>query len=172
MKKFAVFAGLLMIFLIGCLGFSPNMINESFTLAGLYPKSEEDYLVQDSFPRISGSNIGISNLGASDIWWHYPIFQLGSYDQITNNIKYPDNPDEGTCMPASMCGAFYQDKEKMGPYEYGVDPVTGAPVQLKSNYPKPLEDELIDPNSGTRVGYFVTGSNLLPFETNVVNILY
>lgn len=170
MKKFMVFGGLFIIFIIGCLGLRLN-INENFALAGgPYPKSVEDYLVQDSFPRIDKN--GISNLGASDIWWHYPIFQLGSYDQITNNIKYPDNPDEGTCMPASMCGAFYHDKEKMGPYSYGADPITGAPVQLKSNYPQLLKDQLIDPNSGTRVGYFVTGSNLLPFQTNVVNILY
>ena len=41
-----------------------------------------DVLVQDTYP-ITGRN-GISNDGASDIWWHYPIFEVGSYKQITN----------------------------------------------------------------------------------------
>jgi hypothetical protein len=55
-------------------------------------------------------------------------------------------------MPASMCGALYKEK------------------QLKSNYIKPLPP--IDPNCGTRVGYFTTDVNLLPFRTDTPNILY
>lgn len=117
---------------------------------GKYPFSETDVLVEDTFP-LTGRK-GISNNGASNIWWHYPIFELGSYDQITNNIKYPNNPDEGTCMPASMCGALYKEK------------------QLKTNYITPLPP--INPNCGTRVGYFNTDINLLPFRTDVPNILY
>ena len=76
---------------------------------GEIPASEEDVLVQDTYP-ITGRN-GISNDGANDIWWHYPIFEVGSYKQITNNVRYPHNPDEGTCMPASMCGALYRNKK-------------------------------------------------------------
>ena len=53
---------------------------------------------------------GITNNSAYDIWWHYPVFKVGSFAQITNNLKYPNNPDEGTCMPASMCGSLYLDK--------------------------------------------------------------
>lgn len=139
----------------------------SNSLGGSYPKSEDEYLVQDSYKRIK--EIGISNNGSNDIWWNFPIFQLGSYAQITNNIRYPDNPDEGTCMPASMCGALYQPKEILGPHDYGVNENDG-PLQLNSNYVKPLPP--VDPNTGTRVGYFTTNSNLLPFNTDVVNILY
>ena len=117
---------------------------------GKYPFSETDVLVEDSYP-LTGRK-GISNNGADKIWWHYPIFEVGSYDQITNNIKYPNNPDEGTCMPASMCGALYKEK------------------QLKSNYVKPLPP--VNPECGTRVGYFNTGINLLPFRTDMANILY
>lgn len=117
---------------------------------GKYPFSETDVLVEDTYP-VTGRK-GISNNGADNIWWHYPIFELGSYDQITNNIKYPNNPDEGTCMPASMCGALYKEK------------------QLKTNYVKPLPP--INPNCGTRVGYFDTNINLLPFRTDMQNILY
>lgn len=115
-----------------------------------YPFPQSDLLVEDSYPP-TGRN-GISNNGANNIWWHYPIFKLGSYDQITNNIRYSNNPDEGTCMPASMCGALYKEK------------------QLKTNYIKPLPP--INPDCGTRIGYFDTNINLLPFRTNMANILY
>lgn len=111
---------------------------------------ESNILVADSYPW-TGRN-GISNNDANSIWWHYPIFELGSYDQITNNIRYPNNPDEGTCMPASMCGALYKEK------------------QLKTNYITPLPP--VNPNCGTRIGYFTTDINLLPFRTDVPNILY
>lgn len=117
---------------------------------GNYPFSESDVLLEDTYP-LTGRK-GISNNGASNIWWHYPIFELGSYDQITNNIKYPNNPDEGTCMPASICGSLYKEK------------------QLKTNYITPLPP--INPTCGTRVGYFNTDINLLPFRTDVPNILY
>jgi hypothetical protein len=109
--------------------------------------------VQDTYPPIGGNQI--SNDTANDIWWHYPTFKLGSYAQITNNIRYPDNPDEGTCMPASMCGALYHEKK------------------LGSNYVYPLSP--LNPNMGTRVGYFDTNSQLidsLPYRTDMQNILY
>jgi hypothetical protein len=115
-----------------------------------YPIPETDILLEDTYP-VTGRK-GISNNGSANIWWHYPIFQLGSYDQITNNIRYSNNPDVGTCMPASMCGALYKEK------------------QLKTNYVKPLPP--INPNCGTRVGYFDTSINLLPFRTDMSNILY
>ena len=126
---------------------------ENYTLDGAmggFPSAQTDLLVQDFYPRIN--RYGISNNNSSDIWWHFPTFKLGSYAQITNNIRYPNNPDEGTCMPASMCGALYHEK------------------QLKTNYIKPLPP--VNPNCGTRVGYFTTNKNLMPFRTDVPNILY
>ena len=105
---------------------------------GDVPRSQTDVLVQDTYP-ITGRN-GISNNGAANIWWHYPIFKVGSYDQITNNIRYPNNPDEGTCMPANLCGTFYKEK------------------QLKSNYVHTLPP--VDENGNTRVGYYTTDVNL------------
>ena len=131
-------------------------LNSSMNISGLggyqkkYPFPETDVLVEDMYP-VTGRK-GISNNGAANIWWHYPIFELGSYDQITNNIRYSNNPDEGTCMPASMCGALYKEK------------------QVKSNYVYPLPP--LKPDCGTRVGYFDTNINLLPFRTDMQNILY
>jgi hypothetical protein len=117
---------------------------------GAVPCAETNVLVQDFYPPIGKNQI--SSNTSEDIWWHYPIFEVGSYEQITNNIRYPNNPDEGTCMPASMCGALYHEK------------------QLKTNYISPLPP--INPNEGTRIGYFTTDTNMLPFRSNMQNILY
>jgi hypothetical protein len=131
-------------------GYSNYSLNQA---AGNFPDAQTQVLVQDTYPPIGKNEI--SDDDASDIWWKYPVFQLGSYDQITNNIRYPDNPDEGTCMPASMCGALYHDKK------------TG------DNYVKPLPP--VNPECGTRVGYFTTDEQLvdsLPFRSDMQNILY
>jgi hypothetical protein len=112
--------------------------------------SESDLLVKDMYPP-TGS-LGISNNTANDIWWHKPVFKLGSYEQITNNIRYSNNPDVGSCMPPSMCGALYHDN------------------QIKTNYSKILPQ--LNPGCGTRVGYFDTNSNFLEFKTDMQNILY
>jgi hypothetical protein len=125
----------------------------SYNLAaapGDFPKSETEVLVHDFYPPIGKNEV--SDDTSSKIWWHRPIFKLGSYDQITNNIRYSNNPDVGTCTPASMCGALYREKQEA------------------SNYVKSLPP--VNPESGTRVGYFSTDDNLLYFRTDAQNILY
>jgi hypothetical protein len=126
---------------------------ESFTLGstdGIYPCSQTNVLVQDTYP-ITGIN-SVSNETGAKMWWRYPIFQVGSFKQMTNNIRYPNNPDDARCTPADVCYALYKDKK------------------IGSNIVTPLPP--VDPNSGTRVGYFATDENLLPFRTDVPNILY
>jgi hypothetical protein len=118
---------------------------------GKYPNAQTSVLVQDTYPAI-GKN-SISNASSSDIWTEYPVFQVGSYDQITNNIRYPDNPDDGKCSPASMCNALYYNK-KVG-----------------NNYVTPLSPVNII-SKGTRINYYDTDVNLLPFRSNMSNILY
>ena len=117
---------------------------------GKFPAAQTDLLLQDTYPKINSN--GISDNTSNDIWWHYPTFTLGSYAQVTNNIKYPNNPDDGSCTPASMCGALYHEK------------------QLMTNYVNPLPP--LNPDCGRRVGYFDTDVNLLEFKTNMQNILY
>ena len=120
---------------------------------GQYPASQTKVLVQDTYPPIGKNQI--SDNSAYNIWWHYPTFKLGSYDQITNNIRYSNNPDIGGCMPASMCGALYHERF------------------IKSNYVKPLPP--VNPNSGTRIGYFATEKQLidsLPYRSNMENSMY
>lgn len=118
---------------------------------GIFNKDpNENILLKDSFPL--KKKIDVSNDTANKIWWHYPTFEVGSYAQITNNLKYPNNPDIGRCTATEFCGSIYEEKQK------------------KSNYIEPLPP--IDPNCGTRIGYFSTGINLLPFRNDMQNILY
>jgi hypothetical protein len=131
-------------------GFINNNLNQVY---GEYPISQNEILVQDTYPSIGKNEI--SNNNSNSIWWHYPTFRLGSYKQITNNIRYPNNPDIGRCTPASMCGALYREKN------------------LGSNYITQLPPVLND--CGTRIGYFTISNQLvdsLPFRTNLQNILY
>lgn len=127
--------------------------NEGFTLGGAsgdYPCAENNVLVQDTYP-ITGIN-SVSDESGSKMWWRYPIFEVGSFKQMTNNIRYPNNPDDARCTAADFCYALYKDKK------------------IGSNIVTPLPP--VDPNSGTRVGYFATDENLLPFRTDAANILY
>ena len=120
---------------------------------GKFPNSQTEVLVQNIYPPIGKNEI--SNNNASDIWRDYPIFELGSYNQITNNIKYPNNPDEGTCMPSSMCGALYYNKN-----------IGNNTVEILPQ---------VCPNSGTRVGYFTANNQFidsLRYRTDMQNILY
>ena len=115
-----------------------------------YPFSQTDVLLQESYP-ITGRS-GVSNDQGSKIWWHYPIFEVGSYDQITNNIRFSNNPDTGRCMPADVCGTLYKEK------------------QLKHNYVHPLP--AVKPECGSRVNYYYTPSSLLSYRADTSNILY
>jgi hypothetical protein len=117
------------------------------TTPGIFPKSV-DQAILDDYPLIGKNNT--SNNNYNQIWWRYPIFTLGSYEQITNNLQHRYNPDDGTCVRADFCGALYHDKKN-----------------TKSNIITPL------PRAGSRVGYFRTEPNELYFSipTNE-NILY
>lgn len=129
-------------------GFNSNMLGLT---NGKFPLSVEKPILND-FPLI-GKN-ATSNENYSDIWFDYPIFTLGSFKQLTNNLRYHKNPDNGQCIRADFCGALYKDKK-----------------DVKSNeiYPLPEAEE----GEGARVGYFRTEPNKLFFSipTNQ-NILY
>ena len=128
-------------------GYSNYTLNKSYGTVA----EANSLLVQDIYAPIGKGTI--SSNSSSTIWNDYPITTVGSYDQITNNNKYPDNPDEGTCMPASMCGALYHKKKH------------------ESIHTAPLN------NDQPRVGFFNTLNcdtiiTSLPYRTNSNNILY
>jgi hypothetical protein len=102
-----------------------------------YPARQDASLVADVFPPMGRE--GVSNDNASDIWWHYPVFSQPSYAQITNNLRYPYNPDVGTCMRAEMCGALYHDRPR---------------AAQKSNVVLPLGPA--EQGGGARVGWWRT----------------
>ena len=96
--------------------------------------SSSDLLIKDTFP-VTDLN-KVSSNQPSSVWWKYPIFKVGSYAQITNNLRYFRNPDIGSCTPSDFCDSMYED------------------IKNKSNYISPLPP--VDDSAGTRVGYFVS----------------
>ena len=155
MNNFTKSAVFLLIILVLALGVSPYNIegfhnnhykNNLKTLFG-----SETQAILDDYPLIGKNQV--SNDSASTMWWHYPIFSLPSFKQQTNNLRYYNNPDEGTCTPAEFCGALYHSK----------------PNKTNEVYPLPPAKE----GGGARVGYFRTEPNYLYYSipTNE-NILY
>ena len=55
------------------------------TTPGVFPKSV-DQAILDDYPKIGKNET--SNNNYNQIWGHYPVFTLGSYKQVTNNIRY------------------------------------------------------------------------------------
>ena len=119
---------------------------------GNYPGSVTQGGMLTFYPH-TDRRLDTSNNGATNIWWHYPVFRVGSYQQITNNIRYPNNPDQGRCTPAEFCGALYKEK------------------QLKKNTVKVLPAVPECQDGSVRVGYTRSYPNLLYFH-NLGNILY
>lgn len=116
-----------------------------------FPNQTYEVLVQDSFP--ISHRYGVTNDQGSRIWKNYPIYQVGSFKQITNNHKYVKNPDNGTCMAAEMCGTLYKSRRHQSNEVYPLPPVClGA--------------------AGSRVNYYNTEQNLSPFMVDTVNVLY
>lgn len=76
----------------------------------------------DYYPNLDPTG-KLGDKGASQLWQEYPIFKVGSYAQMTNNIRYPKNPDVGQCRPESMCNVLYGDRQEMP--EPDVPPVEG-----------------------------------------------
>lgn len=119
-------------------GDKDNYWKTSVLLNGSYPLLMRDQVnMQDQYKK----------------WWHYPTFKLGSYKQITNNIRYPNNPDIATSTPGLFSGALY------------------GKSQYKSNIFTPLEPVSVDTNK-VRINYYNTDNNMLPFVGTTPNILY
>ena len=129
-------------------GFSTN--KQDLETPGVYPVAVDKPLL-DSFPLTGQKEVSDKNY--SDIWRDYPEFSKSSYEQITNNLRYVNNPDEGTCTRPEFCGALYHS------------------IKNKSNEINPLPPAEEGP--GARVGYFRTEPNELYYSipTNE-NILY
>ena len=129
--------------------------SDVLTVPGEFPRSV-DKPILDDFPLIGGNQVSTNS--ASTIWQDYPVFGIGPYvknafKQITNNIRYSRNPDDGKCSRAEFCGALYHD------------------AKHQSNEIKQLP--VAEEGPGARVGYYRSEPNALFFSipTNE-NILY
>lgn len=133
-------------------GFTPvnNFKSNDLKTPGDFPVSVDQAILND-FPLIGKNDV--SHDSASEIWWKYPVFGVGSYKQMTNNLRYFKNPDIGICTRPEFCGALYHD------------------IKNKSNVINPLPEA--EEGSGARVGYYRTEPNKLfwSIPTNE-NILY
>lgn len=113
--------------------------------------ARDDILLNDSYP-LKWSNL-VNMQDQWQKWWHYPTFKVGSYAQITNNIRWPNNPDIATCTRGEMCGALYND------YQY------------RSNVFQELPPVVVN-TAAVRVNYYNAGPNMMGFVTNSPNVLY
>jgi hypothetical protein len=110
-----IWVGLVIMIVIIIMGNGNRMMLEGYTTykldGGKYPNST-DMLLEDTY-KLNTKNV--NNLNVSDEWWRYPTFKVGSFTQITNNIKYPNNPDTSNCTPIDVCGIYnnYQEKSNI-----------------------------------------------------------
>lgn len=119
--------------------------NYNLANPGVFPNSLTGPILKDSYEFTGRKTVDKNDY--NKIWWHYPIFKVGSYTQITNNLKYRRNPDDGTCITADFCGALYKDK------------------QLQTNISKPLPPAPNVTAESVRVNYYTTNSNLIPGQS-------
>jgi len=131
---------LIFLILISSFFYKEGYSNNLELIPGTYPQSTEIPLLKDSYP-LTGRKT-VTNNSDANIWWHYPTFKVGSYTQITNNLKYPNNPDVGQCRPAEFCGALYKEH------------------QIASNISQPLPPSPSVTTESVRVGYYSTPLNL------------
>lgn len=127
-------------------------MRENYVNLGLgpYPDAQNEVLLQDTYP-ITKKN-GVSNKESSDVWWYsYVSPYNGSYQQMTNNLRYRNNPDDGQCSGSEFCGTLYKDYQKASNISRILPPVKQT--------------------CGARVNYYNTPVNLSTFR-NITNILY
>lgn len=106
--------------------------NFKFAL-GRYPDKQEGRILPRSmFPYTN--NEGVSTCTANMIWKNYPEVEVGNYAQETNNIRYPPNPDQGTCTPAEVCGALYKNRQVKSNEVEPLPPVESDYGQIRVNY--------------------------------------
>ena len=111
------------------------------------PSVQGDYLLNEYYPK--KDTYGVLDINSNDVWWQYQQFQLGSYEQETNNIRYSITPDLGGCMPVDFCNTMY-----------------GNMPNNPSNKIKTLPPvENISSNT-SRNGFFLSSGNLNSYYSN------
>ena len=117
---------------------------------GYYPCAVETVLLEGDYP-VNFSNKTSTNI-ESTMWHQKPVYEVGSFAQLTNNQRYYKNPDNGSCTPADICDALYKNKE------------------VHTNIVKPMTP--VEPSFNARVNYYNTDDNLFAFRSDTSSILY
>jgi len=109
--------------------------------SGEYPREVDEPLLYPEYPKkTTGYGVVLRENDSENNSKLYPVAaNLSNYDQATNNVRDWVTPDNGSCMPAGMCGALYAPKT---PAEYNV------PQPLPLNHPE------------RRVGFYAAGISL------------
>lgn len=101
---------------------------------------EDNYLLKGVYPI---SNNPISTQTYSREWKNYPKFNIPSYSQMTNNLRYFKNPNIANSSPEDFLDTFYNKKSNL------------------SNIVKPGEIKPIVTQGKPRVGYWNTKVDVL-----------
>ncbi len=119
------------------------------SVLGKYPASQNGGILDGGIYPATGETV-IGKNQEQNLWKYYPIYEVGSYEQQTNNIRYSKNPDIGNCTPTEFCGTFYKNADL-----------------LPSNQDIPLEPTPpMDGPDNARVNYYWTPDNFQYFNTN------
>jgi hypothetical protein len=78
---------------------------EGFLVMGDYPHVVDTNLLECSYPSLP--NPSISTHMSADLSAIQPRTAMSSYEQVTNNKKYWNTPDNGSCTPTDFCGVLY-----------------------------------------------------------------
>jgi len=87
--------------------------NVKFPLSlGEYPSVDTNYrlLPNDMYPAKNPVVVTDKSVFQRGIAKYYPAVELGSYEQKTNNVRYPPLPEYGDCTPTEFCNSFYLEK--------------------------------------------------------------
>jgi hypothetical protein len=69
-------------------------INDNLLLGGIYPENNVNLVDRKMNSEIAGKMFYKNNV------------EMSSYEQKTNNKRYWENPDNGTCVRFDMCGLY------------------------------------------------------------------
>lgn len=70
-----------------------------------FPAAQDTRLLDGSHQR--ASNQHVSNHTSADLSAIQPRTAMSSFEQVTNNKRDWNTPDNGTCTPAEFCGTLY-----------------------------------------------------------------
>lgn len=84
---------------------------EGLTNYGVYSCSQDNTILTNSYKKLTPQQLSDNNY--ENNYEIYNSFQvpMSSFNQVTNNKKLWDNPDNGLCSPSDFCNSLYSYTE-------------------------------------------------------------